>query len=198
MPATAAEAASKGALPAFRSTSRKATRGDVSKSWRTGCPVSYTSLHVVQVRYLGWDNKGHMGTLIVHKSVSSKVRTAFKKLYAAKFPIRRMQRVDLYGGSDRKSMAADNTSAFNCRLVAGTRKWSNHAYGKAIDVNPVENPYVNGRTVSPPAGRAYLKRSTYKKGLIKKNSKAMKAFTSQGFTWGGRWPDPDYQHFDLR
>ena len=82
----------------------------------------------------------------------------FGRLYAERFPIRRMEPVDVYGGNDRASMAADNTSAFNCRPVAGSDppRWSAHAYGQAIDVNTIENPYVQGSYVSPPAGAAFI------------------------------------------
>ena len=81
-------------------------------------------------------------------------------LYRRKYPIRRMRLIDAYGSDDRRSMAADNTSAFNCRFVAGTTRWSMHAYGTAIDLNPIENPYVAGSHVSPPAGRPYADRSS--------------------------------------
>ena len=186
------------ALPAYASSSRKAKKSDVKRSWRKGCPVGPASLRVVKVRYVGFDKKAHTGTLVVHKSVAKDVRTVFGKIYKARFKIRKMVPVDVYGASDRRSMNADNTSAFNCRNVAGTSRWSNHAYGRAIDINPVENPYVNGSTVSPKAGKKYLNRKLKVKGLIRKNGVAVKAFRAEGFSWGGAWYDPDYQHFDLR
>jgi len=185
-------------LPAYTSSSRKAKKSDVKSSWHKGCPVGPSSLRVVKVRYLGFDKKAHMGTLVVHKSTASDVRKVFGKLYKVRFAIKKMVPVDVYKGSDRKSMVADNTSAFNCRNVAGTSRWSNHAYGRAIDINPVENPYVNGSTVSPKAGKKYLNRKLKVKGLIHRNGKVVKAFRAEGFTWGGAWSDPDYQHFDLR
>ena len=84
-------------------------------------------------------------------------------------------------------MRADNTSAFNCRFVGGTRRWSEHAYGKAIDLNPVENPYVHGGLVEPPAGRAYLDRSSGQAGMATHSSVVVRAFDSVGWHWGGRW-----------
>jgi hypothetical protein len=90
-------------------------------------------------------------------------------------------------------MAADNTSAFNCRFVGGTSRWSMHAYGEAIDVNPVENPYVRGSTVSPAAGRAYLARSRYRSGMAVANGVLVRAFAAIGWTWGASFGD--YQHF---
>ena len=90
----------------------------------------------------------------------------FKRLYRLRYPIRRMELIDRYGADDHRSMAADNTSAFNCRFVAGTQRWSMHAYGLAIDLNPVENPYVSGSHVSPPAGEPYADRSRHAAGMI--------------------------------
>jgi hypothetical protein len=93
-------------------------------------------------------------------------------------------------------MAADNTSAFNCRFVSGTSRWSMHAYGKAIDVNPVENPYVSGSRVQPPAGRAYLNRSNVRRGMAVRSGILVRAFSAVGWKWGGLWSgSPDYQHF---
>ena len=94
------------------------------------------------------------------RSLAATLVGVFRRLYAAGFPIRRMRPVDAYGGSDFRSIEADNTSAFNCRRVEGTSRWSNHAYGRAIDVNPIENPYVSSRgTTSHPASHPYLDRA---------------------------------------
>src|SRR5262249_4604132 len=113
-------------------------------------------------------------------------------------PIRGMRTIDHYGGSDRRSMAADNTSAFNCRYASapGPKRWSAHAYGQAIDVNTVENPYVQGSYVQPAAGRAFLDRSRSRPGMAVAGGLLVRAFASVGWPWGGRWTaDPDYQHF---
>ena len=104
--------------------------------------------------------------------------------------------LDAYGANDDRSMAADNTSAFNCRVVPGTRRLSMHAYGRAIDVNPVENPYVHGGLVEPPAGRAYLDRSRRRPGMAMQTGVLVRAFASVGWHWGGLWrSSKDYQHF---
>jgi hypothetical protein len=146
--------------------------------------------------YWGFDRRAHVGRLDVHADVAGSVVRVFRRLYAARFPIRRMRPVDAYGGNDDRSMAADNTSAFNCRFVSGTRRWSMHAYGKAIDVNPVENPYVSGSRVQPPAGRAYLNRSRVRAGMAVPGGVLVRAFASAGWSWGGYWSGtPDYQHF---
>ena len=119
-------------------------------------------------------------------------------LYRARFPVRRIQPVDRYRGDDDASMAADNTSGFNCRAAvsSGPTHWSMHAYGEAIDVNPVENPYVLGGAVKPPAGRGYLDRSRARTGMAVAGSVLVRAFDSVGWGWGGRWTSSrDYQHF---
>jgi len=140
----------------------------------------------------------HRGELIVDKSVAHRVVDIFHTLYSMRFPIRAMLPVDHFGADDDASMAADNTSAFNCRkaVAAGTPSWSEHAYGKAIDVNPVENPYVFGREVLPPAGAAHLDRAAAKPGYAVAGGALVKAFAAAGWKWGGaRKSNPDYQHF---
>jgi hypothetical protein len=109
-----------------------------------------------------------------------------------------MRPIDAYGGSDERSLEADNTAAFNCRyaVAAGPKRWSVHAYGLAIDVNPVENPYLEGGRVHPRAGRAYLDRSRYRPGMAVRSGLLVGAFASVRWPWGGRWSgSPDYQHF---
>ena len=111
------------------------------------------------VSYVGFDSRAHVGTLVVNRRVTRDVEQVFRRLYTARFPIHRMQPIARYGGSDDRSMAADNTSAFNCRyaVAPGPKRWSAHAYGEAIDVNTVENPYLEGGRILPPAGRAYAR-----------------------------------------
>ena len=137
-----------------------------------------------------------MGALVVRDRVAGRVVRVFRRLYAERFPIRRMRKVDAYSGNDDASMAADNTSAFNCRFVPGTRRWSQHAYGEAIDVNPLENPYLEGDRVRPPAGRRYLDRSDVRPGMAVPDGVLVRTFAALGWQWGGRWrASPDYQHF---
>ena len=118
-------------------------------------PGRAAQLRLLRLSYWGFDGKERVGSLVVRDRVARSVVDVFRRLHAARFPIRRLRKVDAYRGSDDASMAADNTSGFNCRFVSGTRRWSQHAYGEAIDVNPVENPYVQGARVSPPSGRAF-------------------------------------------
>jgi hypothetical protein len=166
-------------------------------SWRRGCPVGFADLRLLTVDHWGFDGQAHRGRLVVHRQHARRLLGTMRKLYRLRFPIRRMRLVDAYGADDRRSMAADNTSAFNCRVVAGTTRWSEHAYGRAIDVNPVENPYVtDSGYVSPPAGAPFADRSRQAEGLIHRHGPVIAAFAAAGWEWGGDWPWPkDYQHF---
>ena len=189
-------AASPVQAPPFQHSVARVTKEQLPYSWRAGCPVGPSELRRIRVSYWGFDGKPHVGRLDVHADVAGDLLTVFRRLYAARFPIRRMRPVDAYGGNDDRSMAADNTSAFNCRFVSGTRRWSAHAYGKAIDVNPVENPYVAGGRVQPPAGRAFLNRGRVRRGMAVRGGVLVRAFGAAGWSWGGRWAGaPDYQHF---
>ena len=184
--------------PTFQAEIAPVRWSDLRYSYRAGCPVGPPDLRAVRLSYWGFDGRAHEGTLVVHRRVASDVVAVFRRLYEARFPIRRMQPVSAYRGSDDASMAADNTSAFNCRYVAGTTRWSMHAYGKAIDLNPVENPYVSGSHVSPPAGREYADRSGDAVGMIHDGDRVVKAFARRaGWEWLGDGPGPvrDYQHF---
>ncbi len=170
----------------------------VGSSWHRGCPVGLAKLRLVEVRHWGFDGDVHRGRVIVHRAEAKGILKVMKRLYRVRYPIRRMELIDRYGADDRRSMAADNTSAFNCRFVAGTRRWSMHAYGRAIDVNPVENPYVSEDHVSPPAGEPYADRSSDVEGVIHAGDGVVRAFAKRaGWEWGGSWSGGtrDDQHF---
>jgi hypothetical protein len=172
----------------------------VPRSWRRGCPVGPDQLSVVRLGHWDFDGRPQTGTLIVHRDVAAQMITVFGNLYQQRFPIRRMEPVDTYGGSDDASMAADNTSAFNCRgaTSSGPPRWSQHAYGRAIDVNPVENPYLFGGSVLPPAGAEYVQRTPYRPGMAVAGGALVNAFAAVGWSWGGRWrSSKDYQHFSV-
>jgi hypothetical protein len=184
--------------PPFAHSVSRVTAADLPHSWHRGCPVAPASLRRLRLGYWGFDAHPHSGALIVNASAVGSLTRVFSRLYAARVPIRRMQPIDAYGGSDERSLDADNTAAFNCRyaVAAGPKRWSVHAFGLAVDVNPVENPYVEGGHVHPRAGRAYLDRSRYRSGMAVPGGLLVRAFASVGWQWGGRWTSsPDYQHF---
>jgi hypothetical protein len=165
-------------------------------SWHRGCPVVLRDLRLLTLTHWGYDGKQHTGRLAVHRAVAGEVVHAFRALYADRFPIRRMVLVDAYGASDFRSIEADNTSAFNCRFVDGTTRWSEHAFGRAIDVNPIENPYVAGGRTSHAASRPYLDRARHRLGMAFEGGALVRAFDAIGWGWGGRWTSAqDYQHF---
>jgi hypothetical protein len=165
-------------------------------SWHRGCPVGLGQLRYLRIAYHGFDGRAHSGEMVANASAVRPLRRAFASLYRSRFPIRRMRLIDDYGGSDYRSIEADNTSAFNCRRATGQSRWSQHAYGLAVDVNPIENPYVaNGRTTHP-ASRRYLDRSRHRSGMAYSGGALVAAFNRNGWGWGGNWSNPtDYQHF---
>ncbi len=177
--------------PPFVARVERISAADLPHSWHPGCPVGPPQLRRLRLRYLGFDGKPHSGQLIVNARVASVVVVVFRTLYAARFPIRQMRPIDVFGGSDSRSTAADNTSAFNCRyaVAPGPKHWSMHAYGEAIDVNTVENPYIQRGRVTPANAAAYADRAVEGGVLVR-------AFARVGWGWGGRWAgSPDYQHF---
>ena len=184
--------------PPFTYSVSRVTTADLPHSWHRGCPVAPAQLRRLRVSYWGFDRRAHTGTLVVNSGAVRPLTRVFSRLYAKRFPIRRMRPIDAYGGDDERSLAADNTAAFNCRyaVASGPKRWSAHAYGFAIDVNPVENPYLLNGRVHPRAGRAYLDRSRVRRGMAVRRGLLVSAFASVGWQWGGRWAgSPDYQHF---
>ena len=177
----------------FRAEISPVRWADLRFSYREGCPVGPAALRTVVISHWGFDGSPRTGRLVVSRRTAPAVVRVFRTLWEARFPIRRLRPVSAYRGSDDASMAADNTSGFNCRFVGGTSRWSMHAYGEAIDVNPVENPYVRGSTVSPGAGRAYLDRSPYRPGMAVADGVLVRAFAAAGWRWGASFGD--FQHF---
>jgi poly-gamma-glutamate synthesis protein (capsule biosynthesis protein) len=164
------------------------------------CPVKLADLRLLTMRYLGFDQQPHIGQMVVHRRHARDIVDVFQELYEKRFPIRRMQLVDAYGGDDNRSMAADNTSAYNCRMVAGKSTFSDHAYGAAVDINPVENPYVTADGVLPAGGRQFVdvdrsRDADAPRGVIVADDVVVRAFARIGWKWGGVWNEADYQHF---
>ncbi|MFI6388798.1 M15 family metallopeptidase [Nonomuraea sp. NPDC050547] len=183
--------------PEFTAKISKVSRDRVPYSWRPGCPVPLGDLRLITMTYWGFDDKAHTGELIVRETVTDDIVTVFRKLYAQRWPIKKMELVDAYKGDDYDSIDADNTSAFNCRPATGSSNWSKHAYGQAIDINPRENPYVtaDGGTAHQNA-KKFTERPMEGKGVINPRDKVVKAFAAVGWEWGGYWSGTkDYQHF---
>lgn len=169
-----------------------------STSWHEGCPVSPEDLRQLTLSFRDFQRKPATGVLIVHKDVAPEVLQIFRDLFRHGFLIEKMTPVEDYRGDDDASMAANNTSAFNCRDVTGQPgKFSNHSWGRAIDINPLTNPYIKGDKVLPPEGRQYMDRTRSFPGSILAGSFTVKRFLKAGWQWGGGWTDrKDYQHFE--
>lgn len=173
----------------------------VGVSWQRGC-VARAKLRLIEINYVGFDGYRHRGQIVVNKAVGGKTKNIFTRLYDARFPLRHMRLVDAYGkntgrpgANDYKSMAADNTSGFNCRFVVGKESAgvrSPHASGRSLDINPWENPYVARNGVYP--NRYFLNRSIRTRATFFRGSKALKVLRSAGCSWGGSYRD--YHHFD--
>ena len=176
------------------------TAADLGATWRPDCPVAPADLRRVEVNYTGFDGQPHRGALVVHRNVVDDVIAIFEALQQMHYPIARMQTVDRYpGAQDELSMEDNNTSAFNCRPLPGSTAWSLHAYGRAIDVNPLINPYISAAgDLEPVTAGRYLDRTRDDPGILRADSPAVAAFTDRGWRWGGAWRNPiDYQHFEV-
>jgi len=164
--------------------------------WSPACPVSLDDLRLVRLTYWGFDGRAHVGRLVVNRDATTAIVTALHRLYDARFPIRRMVPVEAYRANDERSMRADNTAAFNGRFVEGTTVWSQHAYGRAIDIDPLENPEVKDGRVYPRTAGRYVDRTLGLPGMITPGSVVVRAFAGVGWPWGGDWQSlKDYQHF---
>lgn len=172
------------------------------KSYKHGCTIPTADLRYLRLLHYTIDHKIKVGELICNKNIADDLVDIFRQLFNAKYPIERMQLVDDYNADDNLSMEHNNTTCFNYRVVAGSKKLSKHSTGNAIDINPLYNPYVKRRndgstTVNPKSGRKYADRSKKFNYKIDRNDLAYKLFTRHGFRWGGAWRTlKDYQHFE--
>ena len=170
------------------------------KSYKKNKNINYSDLRYVKVKYKNFDQKTKIGELIVNKKIAKDIVEIFYQLYQANYPIAKMNLVDQYGADDEKSMTANNTSAFNYRVIDGTSTLSQHAYGLAIDINPLQNPYVSTRKeklyFSPANAKKYIDRTLDLPGMIDNKDLCYQLFIEHGFVWGGEiWKAKDYQHF---
>ncbi len=184
-------------LPAFRSSIEPVDAVMLGASWRPGCPVAPSDLRRLSVSIVGLDGRPSEGELIVHRSVADEMVSVFDRLYQGRYPIERMESIADFDGDDDASMAANNTSGFNCRPIVGGTGWSRHAYGVAVDVNPLQNPYVRGSVVLPPSGAAFVDRTVHDPAMIRRGDVVVEAFAEAGWRWGGDFTTlADWQHFE--
>ncbi|HLY49345.1 MAG TPA: M15 family metallopeptidase [Solirubrobacteraceae bacterium] len=181
-----------------------ASRAEVKRSmWHPGCPVPLSDLRVLAVSYVGFDGAAHTGQLVVNRTAAAPLSRVFRQLYHLRFHIRHMSLSDMYGPPRLQPRDGDVTGAFDCRQAVpspcvggtGTGSWSEHAYGEAVDLNPVENPYVGCGQTRDKSSRPYFNRSRHRPGMV--TAAVVRAFQSIGWGWGGSWAGStkDYMHF---
>jgi D-alanyl-D-alanine carboxypeptidase len=191
--------------PVFASSIRELTarqqRAMTPTVWRKSCPVPLTDIRRVTITHWNYKMVATTGSIDVHVDVAESVVAVFVRLFEEKFPINKMVPIEAYGGDDDQSIDDDNTSGLNCRNVPGSKRISQHAYGRAIDVNPYRNPYVvRGKPKFRPNIKKYMNRDPAGEivGMIYPDGPVVAAFADNGWTWGGVWPEPvDYQHFSI-
>ena len=191
------------ARPAFSvSHLRGELRHEVRRAnWHAGCPVELADLRVVEVDYWGFDDRVHRGPIVVHRRVASDVAGVFRRLFRARFPIKHVALPARYRPPrpEDRLRTKSVTAGFNCRPVTEGTTLSQHSYGWAVDINPLQNPYVraDGTVLRWPA-RRYLDRSRDLPGMIRGGDVVVRAFERIGWSWGGRWDSiRDYMHFSL-
>ncbi len=163
--------------------------------------ISYADLRYVHIIHYDFDGNLAEGELICHNFIAEDLLEIFYDLYASEYQIEKVTLIENYNGDDTASMADNNTSCFNYRVVDGTKSLSKHALGLAVDINPLYNPYIRydkkgGQTVSPVEGEAYADRTVSFPYKIDPDDLCYRLFAEHGFTWGGNWnSSKDYQHF---
>jgi hypothetical protein len=180
-------------------TIRHVSAADLGPSWHPGCPLEPRHLRRVEVNYIGFDGQTHRGDVVVHEDLASEVVAIFDQLLQLRYPIEKIRTAETYPGADDElSMEDNNTSAFNCRDIPGTGRWSQHAFGRAIDLNPLLNPSIDRTGAFQPKDAApYLDRNRTDPAVLHAGDAAVRVFTDRGWRWGGYWRAPlDYQHFE--
>jgi hypothetical protein len=162
-----------------------------------GCPVGVSGLLAIDWPCFDFSGRPHQGVLHVAAELAFEILEILKVISELGYPIHSMIPIQAFAGCDERSMAANNSSCFNGRRVRGTERWSWHAYGRAIDLNPVQNPWKDGLDILPHAGRPFMNRSLRHPGVLRRDEPVVQAFLNRGWTWGGDWMEvgPDYHHF---
>ncbi len=172
------------------------------KSFIDNDKISRDDLRLLTVTHYDFEHRESIGKIVCHKSIAPRLLSVFESLYKIGYEIEKIKLIDYYDADDNRSMRDNNSSSFCFRKVAGTDRLSKHAYGLAIDINPLYNPYIrNGRNtqiVLPPEGRAYADRNTDFPHKLHADDECVSIFKAHGFEWGGDWESvKDYQHFEI-
>ena len=161
-------------------------------------PISFDNLSYLTLSYYDFYGNIQIGEMVVDKRVASEIIEIFKEVFYKKYPIDKINLIDEYNAIDDLSMTDNNSSSFCYRTIANTNIVSNHGKGLAIDINPLQNPHVIGDKVSPKEGYVFADRLNIQMGMIVEGDDLYSAFTKRGWTWGGHWKNPDYQHFEKK
>lgn len=167
-------------------------------TWNEGCPVGVDELRYLRLGFWGFDGLPHQGEMIVNRTVAEDIVELFRSLWDQRFPLEEMRIVTQADLEAEPTGDGNNTTAFVCRAVVGGSRFSEHAYGLAIDINPFQNPYRKGDLVLPELAASYLDRSVTRPGMVAEGGPVVSAFDALGWGWGGRWSSlDDYHHFAL-
>ncbi len=187
------------AAPPFVSTIGPLDGEPLERStWEEGCPVPPSELRYVTVSFWGFDGLAHQGELIIAAAQAEGIAGVFEKLYNARFPLEEMRIITPADLDADPTGDSNNTGSFVCRAVTGGTRFSEHAYGLAIDVNPFHNPYLRNEVVLPELATIYTDRTRVLPGMIMPDDVVVQAFADIGWRWGGDWNSlKDWQHFAL-
>lgn len=173
-------------------------RRRMGDTYRVGCPVPLSALRYLTLTFRGFDSRTHTGELVVAATAAPSAVRVFRALFVQGFPLEQMRLPTTADVTARPTGDGNNTAGFVCRAAVRQTRFSAHAYGLAIDVNPFDNPYVQDGLVLPELASAYANRTWVRRGMFEPGSAAVRAFTREGWTWGGAFHRPkDYQHFSL-
>ena len=165
-------------------------------SWTEQCPVTLDQLAYVTVSHFGFDGRFHTGELLVNAEVAEGIVGVFRTLHESRFPIEQMRVIRAEEIDAPPTGDWNDTTSFVCRPAVGSRSWSQHAYGLAVDINPFHNPYLKGDLVLPELASAYVARDEVRPGMIGSDSVVVEAFADIGWPWGGNWNTlKDWMHF---
>ena len=186
------------ALPTFTATEHAVTEESLGLSWHPGCPVDPVDLRELRILHVGFGGVAILGRLVVHRTATADAIHFFETMYEHRIPIESMTPASEFDGDDIVMMESNNTSGFNCRRVTGGVAWSQHAFGRAIDINPLYNPYVSAGTVLPATGAEWVDRDRYHPSMLRGGGPLVASVIERGWRWGGQWNSlKDYQHIDL-
>jgi hypothetical protein len=173
----------------------------VGRNWTPGCPVALADLRVLEVAHWGFDGEVHEGPLVLHEDVVEDVAWVFRRLWRARFPIKHIALARKWHEPTRRDYLSTRsvTASFNCRPVTDGTTLSQHSYGWAIDINPLQNPFVRADgSVLRRAAKPYRDRTLDLPGMIHDGDVVVRSFVRIGWEWGGHWTTlKDYMHFSL-